>query len=46
VAQADPGQTVTGTFMLDEPGTYQVYCCISGHREAGMTGALTVVAGA
>jgi uncharacterized cupredoxin-like copper-binding protein len=46
VAHADPGQTVTGAFTIDEPGTYQVYCSIPGHRQAGMTGTLTAVAGA
>jgi uncharacterized cupredoxin-like copper-binding protein len=46
VAHADPGQTVTGTFTIDRPGTYEVYCSIPGHREAGMAGILTVAAGA
>jgi uncharacterized cupredoxin-like copper-binding protein len=46
VAHADPGQTVTGTFTIDEPGTYEVYCSIPGHRKAGMAGTLTVAAGA
>jgi uncharacterized cupredoxin-like copper-binding protein len=45
VARAGPGQTVTGTFTIDQPGTYQVYCSIPGHREAGMAATLTVVAG-
>jgi uncharacterized cupredoxin-like copper-binding protein len=44
VAHADPGQTVTGTFSIDRPGTYEVYCSIPGHREAGMAGTLTVAA--
>jgi uncharacterized cupredoxin-like copper-binding protein len=46
VAHADPGQTVTGTFTIDQPGIYQVFCSIPGHREAGMVATLTVVAGA
>ena len=43
VAHADAGEAVTATFMVNEPGTYQVYCTVPGHRSAGMEGALTVV---
>lgn len=43
VAHADPGQTVTATFSIDEPGGYELYCSVPGHRSAGMTGELTVV---
>jgi uncharacterized cupredoxin-like copper-binding protein len=36
-----PGQT--GTLTLNLPaGTYQYYCSIPGHKEAGMVGTLTV----
>jgi uncharacterized cupredoxin-like copper-binding protein len=43
VAHADPNETVTATFQIDEPGTYEVYCSVPGHREAGMTATLEVV---
>jgi uncharacterized cupredoxin-like copper-binding protein len=42
IAHADAGDTVTATFTVDEPGTYQVYCSIPGHRSAGMETTLTV----
>jgi nitrite reductase (NO-forming) len=36
-----PGQTGTVTINA-APGTYQYYCSIPGHKEAGMVGTLTV----
>jgi uncharacterized cupredoxin-like copper-binding protein len=42
VAHADPGETVTATFQIDEPGSYEVYCGVPGHREAGMVATLEV----
>ncbi len=34
------GQTVSGELTLPA-GTYEVYCSIAGHKEAGMVGTLT-----
>jgi plastocyanin len=41
LVEATPGDTATGTTELD-PGSYQFYCSIEGHREAGMEGVLEV----
>lgn len=43
LAHAEPGKTVTAAFTIDEPGDYELYCSVPGHRSAGMTGELTVV---
>lgn len=43
VTHADPGQTSTTTFQINEPGTYTVYCSVPGHRQAGMLADLAVV---
>jgi cytochrome c oxidase subunit 2 len=37
----NPGQTGTLTLNLP-PGTYEYYCSVPGHKEAGMHGTLTV----
>lgn len=42
VAHADANETVTATFQIDEAGTYEAYCSVPGHREAGMTATLEV----
>ena len=39
-AHALPGEADTAVFQL-EPGTYEVHCTVSGHKEAGMTGTIT-----
>jgi uncharacterized cupredoxin-like copper-binding protein len=39
--EADPGQTTTGQVTL-EPGRYELYCSLPGHRDGGMTGVLEV----
>ena len=40
---AKPGETVTGEFTFDKPGTLAFFCSIAGHKEAGMLGTLAVV---
>ncbi len=39
---ADPGQSATGSFTPTSAGTFQFYCDQPGHKDAGMTGTLTV----
>ena len=39
---APPGRTGEATLLDPAPGTYQFYCSISGHKEAGMVGTLIV----
>jgi uncharacterized cupredoxin-like copper-binding protein len=36
------GETVTGAIGPLDAGTYEIYCSIPGHKDAGMTGTLTV----
>jgi len=40
---AKAGETETLQFTALEPGTYQIFCSIEGHKEAGMIGELIVV---
>lgn len=37
---ATPGQTVSGT-VTAKAGTYEFYCSIPGHKQAGMVGTFT-----
>ena len=36
------GQSATGSFTPSAAGTYEYFCDVPGHREAGMVGTLTV----
>lgn len=38
-----PGMSALVTFTPTEPGTYEFYCAVPGHREAGMVGTVIVV---
>jgi uncharacterized cupredoxin-like copper-binding protein len=38
------GQSVTLEFTPSKPGTYEFWCMVAGHKEAGMTGTLIVQA--
>jgi uncharacterized cupredoxin-like copper-binding protein len=40
-----PGESATLTVDLSTPGTYEFYCPIGGHRDAGMEGEITVSGG-
>lgn len=39
-----PGEEGIGSWSIHEAGEYVYYCTVLGHREAGMTGTLTVLA--
>jgi plastocyanin len=36
------GESAEGALVDAPPGTYEAYCSIAGHRQAGMVGVLTV----
>lgn len=37
------GETNSIIFKAAKPGTYNIYCTIAGHKDAGMIGTITVV---
>jgi plastocyanin len=37
-----PGESGSMVVDLSEPGTYEMYCPVDGHREQGMVGEITV----
>ncbi len=39
---ARAGETATLKFTALEPGTYEIFCSVAGHKEAGMIGKLIV----
>ena len=39
---AGAGQSATLEFTASTPGTYEFWCTVPGHKEAGMTGTLVV----
>ena len=40
---AGAGETSILQLTVSEPGTYEIFCSVEGHKEAGMIGELTVV---
>jgi uncharacterized cupredoxin-like copper-binding protein len=44
VVHASKGTTEKGGLRINRPGTYRFWCSVRGHREAGMTGTITVTA--
>jgi nitrite reductase (NO-forming) len=40
--EAMAGATATGVLTVPGPGTYEFFCSVPGHREAGMSGILVV----
>jgi uncharacterized cupredoxin-like copper-binding protein len=40
--KAAPGQTINFSFTAPAAGTYEFYCNVAGHKDAGMVGTLTV----
>jgi len=40
--EAPAGATATGALTVPRPGTYEFFCSVPGHRDAGMSGTLVV----
>jgi uncharacterized cupredoxin-like copper-binding protein len=41
---AEPGATNYLTFTPTKPGTYEFFCTVAGHKDAGMVGTMVVLA--
>ena len=41
---AEPGATNNLTFTPTKPGTYEFFCTVPGHKDAGMVGTMVVLA--
>jgi uncharacterized cupredoxin-like copper-binding protein len=39
---SEAGESSSVTFKTDDPGSYEFYCTITGHKDAGMVGTLIV----
>jgi len=44
VVHAKKGNTAQGGLRITKPGTYKFWCTVKGHKQAGMTGTITVTA--
>lgn len=38
----DAGRTATFDISMIEPGTYEMICMVTGHKDSGMTGTITI----
>ena len=42
IAHAKKAESAKGGLKIAKPGTYEFWCSVSGHKDGGMTGRLTV----
>jgi uncharacterized cupredoxin-like copper-binding protein len=42
VVHAKKGKTAQGGLRINKAGTYKFWCTVAGHKQAGMTGTITV----